>query len=562
MVSGPMKTKFTKTILLLTILLLLALPGTALAQTYYFSLDEMTVNVYWNEDGTESIDYVMVFTNSTFADPIDFVDVGLPNGDYDRQSIFADVDGKTITDIEDSPYVEFGPALGLGANAIQPGETGTVHAFIGTVRNVLYPDDDDKDYVSAVFSPTWFDSKFLNGTTDLAVSFHLPPGVKPEEPRWHSAPSGFPSEPATSLDDQGRVTYTWINPSASATRAYNFGASFPAQYVPENAVVRPSPFAPLMAFFGVLLNCLPGIGFMGVIAFIIYAANRGSQQRKLQYLPPKISIEGHGIKRGLTSIEAAILLQEPMDKILTMILFATIKKEAATVVQRDPLKLDVVDPLPADMRDYEIDFLEAFKEDKNSARRVKLQTAMTALVKGVANKMKGFSRKETVAYYKDIMERAWAQVEAADTPEVKSEKYNEVMEWTMLDKDYDERTRRTFSGGPVFVPIWWGRFDPTYSGGSTAPVSTGAGGGGGGGGISLPNLPGSDFAASVVNGTQSFAAGVIGNVTDFTDGITSKTNPPPPPSPSSSGSRGGGGGGCACACACAGCACACAGGGR
>jgi hypothetical protein len=562
MVSGPMKTKFTKTILLLTILLLLALPGTALAQTYYFSLDEMTVNVYWNEDGTESIDYVMVFTNSTFADPIDFVDVGLPNGDYDRQSIFADVDGKTITDIEDSPYVEFGPALGLGANAIQPGETGTVHAFIGTVRNVLYPDDDDENYVSAVFSPTWFDSKFLNGTTDLAVSFHLPPGVKPEEPRWHSAPSGFPSEPATSLDDQGRVTYTWINPSASATRAYNFGASFPAQYVPENAVVRPSPFAPLMAFFGVLLNCLPGIGFMGVIAFIIYAANRGSQQRKLQYLPPKISIEGHGIKRGLTSIEAAILLQEPMDKILTMILFATIKKEAATVVQRDPLKLDVVDPLPADMRDYEIDFLEAFKEDKNSARRVKLQTAMTALVKGVANKMKGFSRKETVAYYKDIMERAWAQVEAADTPEVKSEKYNEVMEWTMLDKDYDERTRRTFSGGPVFVPIWWGRFDPTYSGGSTAPVSTGAGGGGGGGGISLPNLPGSDFAASVVNGTQSFAAGVIGNVTDFTDGITSKTNPPPPPSPSSSGSRGGGGGGCACACACAGCACACAGGGR
>jgi hypothetical protein len=131
----------------------------------------------------------------------------------------------------------------------------------------------------------------------------------------------------------------------------------------------------------------------------------------------------------------------------------------------------------------------------------------------------------------------------------------------MLDKDYDERTRRTFSGGPVFVPIWWGRYDPTYSGTSTAPVSTGAGGGGGGGGgISLPNLPGSDFAASVVNGTQAFAAGVIGNVTDFTDGITSKTNPPPPPS--SSGSRGGGGGGCACACACAGCACACAGGGR
>jgi hypothetical protein len=558
-----MKTKISKTILLLTILLLLALPGTALAQTYYFNLDEMTVNVYWNEDGSSSIDYVMVFTNATFADPIDFVDVGLPNDDYDRQSIFADVDGKSVTDIEDSPYVDYGPAIGLGANAIQPGETGTVHVFVGTVRNVLYPDDDDQNYVSAVFSPTWFDSKFVNGSTDLAVSFHLPPGVKPEEPRWHSAPSGFPSEPATSLDDQGRVTYTWINPSISATRAYNFGASFPAQYVPEGAVVRPSPFAPLMAFFGALLNCLPGIAFMGVIGFIIYAASRGAQQRKLQYLPPKISIEGHGIKRGLTSIEAAILLQEPMDKILTMILFAAIKKDAAKVTQREPLKLDIADPLPADLRDYETEFLQAFKENTPKERRIKLQAAMITLVKGVANKMKGFSRKETVAYYKDIMERAWAQVEAADTPEVKSEKYNEVMEWTMLDKEYDDRTRRTFSGGPVFVPIWWGNYDPGYhpSGTGSVPVSTGTGGqGGGGGGISMPTLPGADFAASVVNGTQTFAAGVVGNVSDFTNGITTFTNPPPPPS--SSGSRGGGGGGCACACACAGCACACAGGGR
>jgi len=554
-----MKTKLTKTFLLLTIFLVLAIPGVALAQTYFFSLDEMTVNVYWNEDGTESIDYVMKFTNSTFADPIDFVDVGLPNDNYDRNSIYADVDGKTVTDIQDSPYVKYGPAIGLGANAIQPGESGTVHVFIGTVRKVLYPDDNDKNYVSAVFAPTWFDSKFVNGTTDLAVSFHLPPGVKPDEPRWHSAPPGFPSQPSSAIDDQGRVTYTWINPSASATREYDFGASFPAQYVPDSAIVRPNPFAPLLAFFGGLLNCLPGIGFMAVIVFIIYASNRSAQRRKLQYLPPKISIEGHGIKRGLTAIEAAILLQEPMDKILTMILFATIKKDAATVVSRDPLKLEVADPLPSDLRDYEVEFLEAFKETKNSARRAKLQSAMTALVKGVANKMKGFSRKETVAYYKDITQRAWAQVEAADTPEVKSEKYNEVMEWTMLDRDYDERTRRTFSGGPVFVPIWWGRYDPGY--GRTAPTTVSTGGGKGGGGISMPHLPGSDFAASVVNGTQAFAAGVIGNVTDFTSGITKTTNPPPPPS--SSGYRGGGGGGgCACACACAGCACACAGGGR
>jgi len=154
-------------------------------------------------------------------------------------------------------------------------------------------------------------------------------------------------------------------------------------------------------------------------------------------------------------------------------------------------------------------------------------------------------------------------VEAADTPEVKSQKYNEVMDWTMLDRDYDDRTRRVFHGGPVYVPVWWPRYDPTFRGGAALrPVSAP---GGGGGSISLPHLPGSDFAASMVKGVQNFSSGVIGNVTEFTSKITDKTNPVPVStgkSSSWSSGRSGGGCACACACACAGCACACAGGGR
>jgi hypothetical protein len=144
------------------------------------------------------------------------------------------------------------------------------------------------------------------------------------------------------------------------------------------------------------------------------------------------------------------------------------------------------------------------------------------------------------------------------------------MEWTMLDKDYDDRTRRVFTG-PVFMPNWWPRYDPTYrpvpTGGgahtSGAPT-TSSGGPGGGGGISLPSLPGSTFAASVVRGVQNVSSSVMGNVTEFTSAITNRTNPAPPPtkSYSSSGRSGGSGCACACACACAGCACACAGGGR
>jgi hypothetical protein len=548
---------------LLIAAIFLFLHGSALAQSLSFQLTQETIHVFWNEDGTESIDYTFLFKNETWGSPIDYVDIGLPSQDYELSSVFANVDGQPLTDIGDSTYVDYGIYLGLGADAIQPGKTGLVHAFIGTIRHVLYPDDQDKVYTSAVFYPTRFDSTFVNGVTDLTVTFHLPPGLKPEEPRWHSSQYSIPSDPAAGFDDNGRITYTWHVPGAYADQVYSFGASFPSQAVPAGAIVRPNPFQPVVNFFQGLLDFLPALGCFGFIGLIIWASTVGERRRKLQYLPPKISIEGHGIKRGLTSIEAAILMEQPMDKILTMILFSVIKKGAARVVSREPIKLEITDPLPEGLHEYETDFLKAFESNRKASQRKELQSTMVNLVKAISQKMKGFSRKETIAYYREIIERAWAQVEAADTPEVKSQKFDEVMEWTMLDRHYDDRTRRAFHDGPVFVPIWWGSYSPSFSSSGLSAASGGTGTASPSTPASLPHLPGSDFAASVVNGVQSFSSKVIGNVNDFTGGVTNQTNPVPKSSSSGGSSwRGGGGGGCACACACAGCACACAGGGR
>jgi hypothetical protein len=201
---------------------LMGIPGAALAQDYSFGLEQENVHVFWNEDGTSSIDYVFVFNNDPGASPIEYVDVGLPNPNFDESSIQAEVNGNPVTDISASgfqgsgPGVSSGVAVGLGRQAIPPGETGQVHVFIGTQRDVLRPDSRDNNYASAVFSPAWFEP--VHGNTNLEVTFHLPPGVQPEEPRWHEAPGGFPSEPETGLDDQGRVTYTWRSPSASMDR--------------------------------------------------------------------------------------------------------------------------------------------------------------------------------------------------------------------------------------------------------------------------------------------------------------------------------------------------------
>ena len=263
--------------------------------------------------------------------------------------------------------------------------------------------------------------------------------------------------------------YRWQSEEANSYTQYEFGAAFPARLVPENQISRPPSawegfFAGIADFFTEGGGCICGIFglFFAIFGLSIYGSVVGAKKRKLKYLPPKISIEGHGIKRGLTAVEAAILMENPMDKIMTMILFSTVKKNAATVLVRDPLKLQIADPLPEKLRSYEQDFLAAFKEDNTKTRRKMLQDMMIKLVKEVSQKMKGFSRKETIAYYKTIMEEAWKQVETAETPEVKMEKYDQYMNWTMLDRDFGERTDRTFRTGPVFRANVVGPLRPNF----------------------------------------------------------------------------------------------------
>jgi hypothetical protein len=555
-------------ILLVSVLTLVFPIQPALAQAYWFAVESEIVDVYWESDGTMQIEYELVFRNDPSARPLDYLDIGVPTSDYDISSVQAWLDGNPISDIGRSSNVSAGIKVDLGSRAIPPGSSGVLRVSIGKVRDVLYFGDEE-GYASGLFSPSWFGSEYAFGPTDLTVRFHLPPGIQTEEPRWHEAPSGWPTEePSKGLDQEGRVLYEWRNANANPYTAYVFGASFPVQYVPEEILLDPD-IKPAFTISDDLIGLCCFGGFFGLIVLVIAASAYGQRRRKLDYLPPKIAIEGHGIKRGLTAVEAAILLETPLDRVLTMILFGVIKKGAARVTKEEPLEIEATDPQPEGLRAYESKFLKSMEIKKKSDRQRSLQKLTVSLVKSIQKKMKGFSLKETKAYYRSIVKQAWEQVETADTPEVKSEKFAETLEWSMLDKDFDDRTRRTFRTGPVYMPMWWGMYRPSSV--SSAP-SGGASPTPGRvtvthskGGVSLPSVPGAEFASSVVTGVQNTAGNLVSNLTSFTGGVTKTTNPPPPPSRASSGGRPSSGGSscaCACACACAGCACACAGGGR
>jgi hypothetical protein len=549
-----------------------------------FRLEREVVQVYWNADGSESLDYTLTFSNDPGAPMIDYVDIGMPNSHFDMDTVKADVtaDGRSNFPVPASTSDYLGSGSGFAVHLLLPiyaGQSGTLHVSVGSVSQVLYKDSDDPDtYASAVFIPVYFDSKYVHGSTDLTVTFHLPPGVQPQEPRYHTPSANWPglAEPVIGRDDQGNITYTWQSSSANASTKYTFGASFPKKYVPAETV-RTKPLIDfggvgswwknfgrwMSEYAGAVIAITCNVVPWAAIGIGIWIASIKEKKRKLQYLPPKITIEGHGVKRGLTAVEAGLLLQEPLDKIMTMILFGVVKKKAATVTNKDPLKVEAAVPLPKGLYDYETEFLAALANDKPAGRRKDLQEMTVNLVKSLSQKMKGFSRKETVVYYREIMQRAWQEIEKAGTPEVRSKLYEESLEWTMLDKNYERRTESVFSE-PFLTPSWWGHYDPSYqpaaSSHSASPKASTSG--------VRPALPGSALAASVVTGVQGLSTKVMGDVKAFTSGVSDKTNP----APISSSSGGGGSSGshssgsshssCACACACAGCACACAGGGR
>lgn len=543
------------------------------ADSYSFSVPTARTELYINADGTAIIRYTYVFENDASTQAIDYIDVGLPTWQYSLDNVEATMNGNKISNIEyaDPDYIfeSQGVTLALGSLSIQPGQTGTLVLTIFNIGGMLYTADEPENYASFLFMPNYFGSEYVNGKTNYEMIIFLPPGLEQEEPIY------FPAErwPGTEEPDEsgytanGRVYYKWVSDDADLHSKYYFGGAIPASFIPASMIQEPpskserfwANFENFFESFGTI--CCVGIFFAGPIGLGILQG-RQAKKRKLKYLPPKIKIEGHGIKRGLTAVQAAILLERPMDQIITMILFSVVRKGAAEVTQKDPLKIKVLEPAPANLYPYEKNFLQAMQETKKAAQRGELQDMMLKLVRSVREKMKGFSYKETVTYYEDIVTRAWTQVEDADTPEVAMEAYDKYMGWTMLDDDFEDRTRNVFVGPrPVIMPMWWHRYDPV----SRPSVSTGKASSSGGmkigGQQSMPSLPGADFAAGVVLGAQNFAENTIGDLTSFTEKITNKTNPAPKPSSSSSG-RSGGGRSCACACACAGCACACAGGGR
>lgn len=524
---------------------LLLLPIISHSQNYGFQVPRMEVDVYVEEDCAMHIYYDIDFYTEYGYSAIDIVDIGFPSDDYLLESVRAWLEGEEIYAIYVSEYIDTGVEIHL-PEYINPGETKNLKVY-GVNPGMVYHDDEDENYASVEFTPTWFDSSLLFGTTALTVRLYLPPGIQPDEPKWHH------DEPGLKKIVDDRVVYGWHIPEWTADGPYMVGASFPKQYVTGEIKSKPNPiWGFLVGIFSFLGSILPCLIPVGIVIVIIIASVTASRRRKMKYLPASASVEGVGIKRGLTAPEASLLFEYPLNRVLSLVLFGLIKKGAVSVISSDPLllKKQVTDTSSNSFRDYEVEFLNSIKKSGEMEEDT-LEDMLIDMIENLNKKMKGFSRIETREYYQQIMNKAWTMLKDAETPEKFSEEFDNNAEWLFMDKEFENKADDIFAGRTIYTPSWWIYAHPTTTT-PTPSVGTPS--------VDMPTLPGASFAHGIVSNIRSFSNNIVSNITSFTGGVTKSTNPPPVSS--SSGGGFSGGSSCACACACAGCACACAGGGR
>jgi hypothetical protein len=291
--------------------------------------------------------------------------------------------------------------------------------------------------------------------------------------------------------------------------------------------------------------------------------------RKSTYSSPKVSMETLGIRRGLTAVEASYLLGIKPTQIITEILYSLLQKRAVWVESTNPaLKLRIMplfqnktgtDENP--LRYYEIDFLHALKDAEGTLDEEKLAHTVMFLRDTVEQKLRGYSRRDTVDYYRKIVTKAWSQVEQAGTVEIASKAYDEQLLWLMLDPNYRSRTEttfrdRAFEPSPFWFWYWYGynhyNPHPAYKPNVDAPAQA----------AKPPTIPGAEFANNIATAVEKTSSNIVVNIEKFANAIipvqTQKASHAPARHDAECVCACAT---CACACACVSCACACAGGG-
>ena len=534
---------------LLTVILALAIAylsvGLVSAQDRVYSFDHEWVQIFINQDGTIDLTYNVTLTLGS-GDDINFVRLGQPKGDFEAGQA-VDQYGHQLEATEDND----GSNYRVRVNLYQPLSAGNTIWFTVTtnVAGMIYNDTQNPGNYGMQFAPQWMPVPI----NDVRVQIVLPPNVAINEVK--TLPDKFWNSTSTV---EGRTAVFWQIPVLQPNEQYLLGVSFPTSSLPN---YKPTPSSGGFGLETAALIVLPIIAIIVVIVVVQVA-------RKSAYSSPKVSMETLGIRRGLTAVEASYMLDIKPTQIVTEILYSLLQKRAIWVESTNPaLKLRIMpayknktgtDENP--LRYYEIDFLQAINKN-GTLDEEKLAHTVMFLRDTVEQKLRGYSRRESVDYYRKIVAKAWSQVEQAGTANLASKAYDEQLLWLLLDPNTRSRTETVFHDhpfqpSPLWFWYWYGyrhyNPHPTYTPNIDAPAQA----------AKPPQIPGAQFADNIATAVEKTSSNIVTDIEKFANAILPMQSQKASHTPARRDAECVCAcAACACACACVSCACACAGGG-
>ena len=600
---GNRKLKF---ILVFAFLFLVCLAQFLPAQSYLFQVPQLKLQVYVQPEGSVLMLYDISFANHDGAHPIDVVDIGLPHKDYDISNMTAWIGDTALTDIRPSTYVKPGVEIHLKNKSIPAGQSGTFH-FKCEMPGLIFQDTTREDYASLVITPTWFGRKYVMGRGTILIAVHMLPGIKAEEMLYHK---GSPFSKKAIYED--RVVAVWQF-RGSATKPYKVGVSFPkegldyviklnlfervARKLEYNTDLRLLAGAILVLLFtglffrfsggtgcsvyvvllaGLIFLCWKSplvqvLGFPVIIVLFVLNELTLRRTRRIHYMPAVAKVEAGKVRRGLSPAEAAVLLELPLGKVLSIVIFGLLKKGVVELVSTDPFTVRVAEPFREKesfrqmrkvarkkglvLKKYEQGFLDALQRNPDKAiADIDFQYPMKDLIEHTVSCVNAFDPKATRKYYKDMVSHALREIGSIQNKDERWEATDKHMEWVLCGEDYQDLFN---FHGYSYIPPWL-RWDVLRDESIAEEEKEG---------ISFRPYHGrysDNWLEDLFNQTkpaidtsslklQGANEGVV-DLSGF-DRVTGDVF-----EALSKGGGGSGGGGCACA-GCA-CACACAGGGR
>lgn len=521
------------------------IPTAQCPSTYH--IEKEWVKIWINkDDGTIDLQYNLTFVcdSGNFS----WITIGQPNSEFTIGKC-TDENGQNLVN---SKIINGWTGINITLQSrLFAGQKATI-ILVTRVNKMLWEDEWNPGNVGMVFIPSWWSCQVEN----LRIAVVLPGNVSQTEircsPDWND----------TDIEDGNRFVY-WEKSYLIPNEQFQIGVSFPKQYVTYwySKTVWDKIGETVKPFLGPAI----ALSIIAILAVVVV-----KNVKKFPYTQPQLFMEALGVRKGLTAVEAAILLDVDPRKVLTMILFGLLRKNAVEVIEAEPyLRLKILST--SDLYYYETGFIDAVIKpspllaDDTLAGTLsdkKLSDVINKLHAEVDEKVKYFCRADTIAYYRAVVGKAWTQVSAAETPEVKAVQFNENLEWLVIDSRFKKRTNDLFreeeeipSASAWWLPYWFTYHSPpSFRGTEGQPMTP------------PTTLPAVQFADAVVTSIESTTNRIVKDIETFTRAIL----PPPvsssgegrsPPAPVHSGGCVCACASCACACACASCACACASGG-